>query len=249
MEVERVGFTVYPAIDIRGGKCVRLFQGDYNQETIYGDSPFDMAAEFVKQGAKWIHMVDLDGAKAGYRVNDESVVRVAKELDVNVQIGGGIRTEEDIEFYLEQGVDRIILGSSTIQNPQLVKKMLRKHGEKIAVGLDARDGYVAVDGWLETSQVKAVDLGCELADYGAKVFIFTDIAKDGTLEGPNVAAIAAMAEATGQEVIASGGVSQLADFTDLLAEREKGIGGAIVGQALYQKKFTLQAALKKVQQS
>lgn len=242
-----MAFTIYPAIDIRDGKCVRLFQGDYNKETIYGDSPFDMAAQFVEQGATWIHMVDLDGAKAGKRINDEAVARVAKELPVKVQIGGGIRTEEDIAYYMDQGVDRIILGSSTIQNPLLVKKMLQQYGEKIAIGLDARDGYVAVDGWLETSEVKAVDLGRELAEHGAEVFIFTDIAKDGTLAGPNVAAIAAMAEATGKEVIASGGVSQLEDLTELLAERKKGIGGAIVGQALYTKKFTLQEALKKVE--
>lgn len=239
-------FTIYPAIDIRDGKCVRLFQGDYNQETIYGDSPFDMAEQFVKQGANWIHMVDLDGAKAGERVNYEFVIRVAKELHVNVQIGGGIRTQEDIEYYLENGVDRIILGSTAIQNPKLVKKMLRAYGKKIAIGLDARDGYIAVDGWLETSKVKAVDLGCELAEHGAEVFIFTDISRDGTLTGPNVEAIASMAEATGKEVIASGGISQLTDFSELLAEREKGIGGAIVGQALYTNQFTLQEALQRV---
>lgn len=239
-------FTIYPAIDIRGGKCVRLFQGDYNQETVYGDSPVAMAEQFKAQGATWIHLVDLDGAKARKRVNDEHVVQIANELDVNVQVGGGIRTEEDVAYYLERNVQRIILGSSAIQNPDFVKKMLKQYGSKIAIGLDARGGYVAVDGWLETSEVKAVDLGRELVDHGAELFIFTDIAKDGTLQGPNVAAIAELAEATGQQVIASGGISELADFDALLKEKAKGIEGAIVGKALYTEQFTLRDALQKV---
>lgn len=239
-------FTIYPAIDIRGGKCVRLFQGDYNQETVYGDSPLAMAEKFQSEGATWIHLVDLDGAKARKRVNDAHVVQIAKELDVNVQIGGGIRSEEDVHYYLENGVNRIILGSSAIQNPDFVKKMLKQHGNNIAIGIDARDGYVAVDGWLETSEIKAVDLARELVEHGAEIFIFTDISKDGTLTGPNVKAIAEMAEATGKQVIASGGVSKLEDFDELLKEQEKGIEGAIVGKALYTNQFTLQDALRKV---
>lgn len=241
-------FTIYPAIDIRGGKCVRLFQGDYNQETVYGDSPLAMAEQFQEQGAAWIHLIDLDGAKERKRVNHEHVVQIAKELDVSVQVGGGIRTEADVYYYLEHHVQRIILGSSAIQNPDFVKDMLKQYGSKIAIGLDARDGYVAVDGWLETSEVKAVDLGRELVNYGAELFIFTDIAKDGTLAGPNVAAITKLAEATGQQVIASGGISELADIDALLQESEKGIEGAIVGKALYTKQFTLQEALQKVGQ-
>lgn len=239
-------FTIYPAIDIRGGKCVRLFQGDYNQETVYGDSPLAMAEKFQSEGATWIHLVDLDGAKERKRVNDAHVIQIAKKLDVNVQVGGGIRTEDDVHYYLENGVNRIILGSSAIQNPNFVKKMLKFHGDKIAVGIDARHGYVAVDGWLETSEIKAVDLAQELVEHGAEIFIFTDISKDGTLTGPNVKAIADMAEATGKQVIASGGVSKLEDFDDLLQEQKKGIEGAIVGKALYTKQFTLQDALRKV---
>lgn len=239
-------FTVYPAIDIRGGKCVRLFQGDYNQETVYGDSPLAMAEKFKAEGATWIHLVDLDGAKERKRVNDAHVIEIAKNVDVNVQVGGGIRTEEDVEYYLENGVNRIILGSSAIQNPDFTKQMLKRYGEKIAIGVDARDGYVAVDGWLETSEVKAVDLAKELVEHGAEIFIFTDISKDGTLSGPNVKAIADLAEATEKQVIASGGISQLSDFDALLREREKGIEGAIVGKALYTNQFTLQDALNKV---
>lgn len=244
--MESVTFTVYPAIDILGGKCVRLFQGDYNQETVYGDSPLVMAEKFKSEGATWIHLVDLDGAKERKRVNDAHVVQIATQLDVNVQIGGGIRSEEDVNYYLENGVNRIILGSSAIQNPDFVKKMLKQYGEKIAIGIDARNGYVAVDGWLETSEIKAVDLARELVDHGAEIFISTDISKDGTLTGPNVKAIAEMAEATGKQVIASGGVSKLEDFDELLREKEKGIEGAIVGKALYTNQFTLQDALRKV---
>ncbi len=230
---------------MRDGKCVRLVQGDYDQETVYGDSPFDMAEQFVRDGANWIHMVDLDGAKAKKRVNHEYVIRVAKELDVKVQVGGGIRTAEDIAFYLDQGVDRIILGSVAVNNPEFTKEMLQLYGgQRIVIGLDARDGYVATEGWLETSSVKAETLAQELARHGAEIFIFTDISRDGMLSGPNTAAITALAEATGKEVIASGGVSSLADLQELRAEADRGVGGAIVGKALYTNQFTLQEALK-----
>ncbi|MGO4888851.1 1-(5-phosphoribosyl)-5-[(5-phosphoribosylamino)methylideneamino]imidazole-4-carboxamide isomerase [Anaerobacillus sp. MEB173] len=235
-------FIIYPAIDMRGGKCVRLIQGDYNQETVYGDSPFDMAKLFADSGAEWIHMVDLDGAKDKQRVNHEHVVRVAKELNAKVQIGGGIRTAEDVRYYLENGVDRVILGSAAVSAPEFVKEMLATYGEKIAIGLDARDGYVATEGWLETSKVKATDLAQELVKAGAQVFIFTDISRDGMLTGPNVEAIAHLAEVTGKEVIASGGVSNLADLEQL--KGKQGIAGAIVGKALYTEKFTLEEALK-----
>ncbi len=235
--------TIYPAIDMRGGKCVRLLQGDYNKETVYGDSPFDMAKQFAEDGAKWIHMVDLDGAREGKRVNDRHVLEVANQLSARVQVGGGIRSEEDVAYYLENGVDRIILGSSAISDPDFVKRMLERYKEKIAIGIDARDGYVAVEGWLKTSEIKAVDLGKELAQHGAEVFIFTDISKDGTLSGPNVEAIAELGEATGKEVIASGGISNLDDVKSL-QHRSDSISGAIIGKALYTNQFTLKQALK-----
>ncbi len=242
-------FTIYPAIDMRGGKCVRLLQGDYNQETIYGDSPVDMAGEFAKSGASWIHMVDLDGAKQGARVNDQFVVEVKKKLGVQVQIGGGIRREEDVAYYLEQGIDRVILGSAAISHPEFVKKMLREYGPHIAIGIDARDGYVATEGWLETSNVKATELGQRLADAGAETFIFTDIATDGMLSGPNVEAIVEMAKATSKQVIASGGVSSIADLLALKEYEADGVAGAIVGKALYTNQFTLADALKEVASS
>jgi phosphoribosylformimino-5-aminoimidazole carboxamide ribotide isomerase len=239
-------FTIYPAIDMRGGKCVRLLQGDYNKETVYGDSPFEMARLFAEQGAQWIHMVDLDGAKEGKRMNDRFVLEVAKKLNVNVQIGGGIRTEEDIVYYLENGVARVILGSAAIANPPFVKEMLKKYGERIAIGLDAKNGFVATEGWLNTSNVKATELGKELAEAGAQTFIFTDIATDGMLSGPNVQAVAEMARVTGKNVIASGGVSSLEDLRTLTKFAADGVVGAIVGKALYTKQFTLAEALEAV---
>jgi phosphoribosylformimino-5-aminoimidazole carboxamide ribotide isomerase len=239
-------FTIYPAIDMRGGKCVRLLQGDYNKETVYGDSPFAMAKLFAEQGAEWIHMVDLDGAKEGKRINDRFVLEVAKNLNVKVQIGGGIRTEEDVAYYLGNGVDRVILGSAAISNPQFVKDMLAKYGSQIAIGIDAKNGFVATEGWLNTSTIKATDLGKELAAAGAETFIFTDIATDGMLSGPNVQAVAEMARVTGKNVIASGGVSSLEDLKWLKKFAEDGVVGAIVGKALYTKQFTVAEALKEV---
>lgn len=241
-----MSFMIYPAIDMRGGKCVRLTQGDYNQETIYGDSPFDMAKQFVDEGAEWIHMVDLDGAKDGKRINDEYVLRVVNELPAKVQVGGGIRTEEDVLHYLNKGVDRVIIGSLAVTNPELVKVWLAKYGEQIAIGLDAKDGYVATHGWIETSTLRAVDLGKELADAGAKTFIFTDIATDGMLTGPNVDAVIELAEATGAQIIASGGVSSLEDLRILQAVSGSGVTGAIVGKAIYTNKFTVKEAVEEV---
>ncbi|SDO46511.1 1-(5-phosphoribosyl)-5-[(5-phosphoribosylamino)methylideneamino]imidazole-4-carboxamide isomerase [Alkalicoccus daliensis] len=241
-------FTIYPAIDMRGGKCVRLLQGDYDKETVYGDSPFEMAKAFAEKGASWIHMVDLDGAKAGKPVNQEYVIRAAKELDANIQIGGGIRTPEDVAAYLEAGVARVILGSAAISDPDFVQSMLNEYGgEKIAIGIDARDGYVATHGWLETSEVRAEELGKELAEAGAETFIMTDISRDGMMSGPNVEAIASLGRATEKQVIASGGVSSMADLQELSQYSSKGISGAIIGKALYTDKIDLSQALAEVE--
>ena len=239
-----MSLTIYPAIDMRGGNCVRLLQGDYDQETIYGNSPFDMAKSFAAEGAEWIHMVDLDGAKDGKRVNDRFVIEAANKLKVKIQIGGGIRSEEDIVHYLENGVDRVIIGSIAVSNPEFAIEMIKKYGGKIAVGIDAKNGYVATHGWLDTSELKAVELGKRFAEAGAETFIFTDIATDGTLAGPNIAAVCEMAEVTGKNVIASGGVSSLADLNALASA--KGISGAIVGKALYENRFSLKEALELV---
>lgn len=237
-------FTIYPAIDMRGGKCVRLLQGDYEKETVYGDSPFEMAKKFAGEGAEWIHMVDLDGAKDGKRVNDEFVIKAAKELGVKVQIGGGIRTEDDINHYLENGVARVIIGSIAVSNPEFAEEMVRKYGAQIAIGLDAKNGLVATHGWLTTSEVTAVDLGKRFAEAGAETFIFTDIATDGTLAGPNVEATRQLAIETGKSVIASGGVSSLDELKALKSLKADGVSGAIVGKAIYEGRFSVKSALE-----
>jgi phosphoribosylformimino-5-aminoimidazole carboxamide ribotide isomerase len=239
-------FIIYPAIDMRGGNCVRLIQGDYEKETVYGNSPFDMAKNFAEQGAEWIHMVDLDGAKDGKRVNDQFVIQAAQKLNVKIQIGGGIRTEEDIAHYLDNGIERVIIGSQVVSDPNFAIEMIRKYGAKIAIGIDAKNGYVATHGWLNTSELKAVELGIRLAEAGAETFIFTDIATDGMLSGPNLEAIQQMAEETGKHIIASGGVSDLSDLLNLQQLLKIGVSGAIVGKAIYEGKFSVAEALKEV---
>jgi phosphoribosylformimino-5-aminoimidazole carboxamide ribotide isomerase len=239
-------FVIYPAIDIRDGKCVRLVQGDYNQETIYNENTLEAAKEWEAQGAEWIHLVDLDGAKAGYPVNHKLIGVIAAGVKVPVQIGGGLRTKKDVEMLLELGVSRVILGTAAIEDRSFVEEVLREYGDKIAIGIDARDGYVATRGWLETSEVKAEDLAVQLADKGAKTFIFTDISRDGMMGGPNVESIVRLAKVTGQHVIASGGVSQLSDLEKLAEHRNEGVAGAIVGKALYTGNIQLAEAVKKI---
>jgi phosphoribosylformimino-5-aminoimidazole carboxamide ribotide isomerase len=243
--IERGRFTLYPAIDIRGGQCVRLYKGDYNQETVYG-SPLDMAEEWAKQGAEWLHVVDLDGAKAGQPLNEALIIEIAQGFSVPVQVGGGIRTMAQVETYLANGVKRVILGTSAIKDPEFTALALKRFGGQIAIGLDARDGYVATEGWLDKSQTKADEVAIRLADQGARLFIFTDISKDGTLAGPNIEAAVHLAQASGVSVIASGGVSSLQDIRNLASRREEGISGAIIGKALYQGVFTLEDALQTV---
>ncbi|ANE46836.1 1-(5-phosphoribosyl)-5-[(5-phosphoribosylamino)methylideneamino] imidazole-4-carboxamide isomerase [Paenibacillus swuensis] len=240
-------FIIYPAIDIRGGKAVRLVQGDYNQETVYNDDPREAAAEWEAGGASWIHLVDLDGAKAGHPVNDALVGEIARSVKVPVQIGGGLRTQTDIERLLSLGVSRVILGTAAIEDRVFVQKVLQEYGDRIAIGLDARDGYVATRGWLETSQVKAEDLAVELAEHGARTFIFTDISRDGMMGGPNVEAIVSLAKVSGQTVIASGGVSQFSDLERLAEHAGQGIGGAIVGKALYTGSIDLAQAVRELE--
>ncbi|MDF2065136.1 1-(5-phosphoribosyl)-5-[(5-phosphoribosylamino)methylideneamino]imidazole-4-carboxamide isomerase [Bacillus sp. Cr_A10] len=239
---------VYPAIDMKGGKCVRLYQGDYEQETIYGDSPFDMAKNFADEGASWIHLVDLDGAKDGEKIHANEVIRIAKELPVSVQIGGGIRSKEDVQFYLEKGVNRVIIGSLAIAQPELVAELLEEFGgDRIVIGLDAKDGMVATHGWLETSSKSAVEVGQYFASKGAKHVIFTDIATDGTLLGPNLAANKELAQATGLSVIVSGGISSLKDLGEVaMLAKDTTVSGVITGKALYNNRFTLTEALQEV---
>lgn len=240
-------FTIYPAIDIRGGKCVRLIQGDYAQETVYNESPLAAALDWAGQGGKWIHLVDLDGAKAGQPVNHEIIGEIARNVKVPVQTGGGLRRVEDVELLLKLGVSRVIIGTAAIEDRPFVEQVLKSYGEQVAIGIDARNGYVATRGWLETSQVKAEELAVELAELGARTFIFTDISRDGMMQGPNVEAIVELARVSGQSVIASGGVSRYEDLERLSAYASQGVSGAIVGKALYTGSIVLaeaQAALK-----
>lgn len=235
-----MSFTIYPAIDVLNGKCVRLEQGNYEKETVYGESPARMARSFAEAGAEWIHMVDLDGAKQKEPVNHQTIIRAVQEVDVPVQVGGGIRTEADILLYLNAGVKRIVLGSVTITNPMFTKEMLQKYKEKIAIGIDAKDGFVATEGWLETSRVSAEVLAKEMSQFGAEVFIFTDISRDGMLNGPNIEACEQLKRVANVEVIASGGVAQLDDLKQLANSQ---VSGVIVGKAIYENRFSLKEAL------
>ncbi|WP_211184623.1 1-(5-phosphoribosyl)-5-[(5-phosphoribosylamino)methylideneamino]imidazole-4-carboxamide isomerase [Paenibacillus lemnae] len=237
-------FIMYPAIDIRGGMCVRLVQGDYNQETVYNDSPLKVARSWEEQGGKYIHLVDLDGAKAGHPVNDEIIAKIAATVGVPVQVGGGLRKLEDVERLLSLGVSRVIIGTAAIEDRVFTETVLGKYGDKVAIGIDARNGYVATRGWLETSEVQAEVLAKELAAKGAETFIFTDISRDGMMQGPNVEAIVSLAKASGRTVIASGGVTRLEDLTALSKHSADGVGGAIVGKALYTGSIDLAEAIE-----
>lgn len=239
-------FTIYPAIDIRGGKCVRLLQGDYAQETVFNESPLDAAKQWENLGGQFVHLVDLDGAKEGRPVNHELIGRIASSLNVPVQIGGGLRTFEDVKLLLSLGVSRVILGTAAIEDKAFTEKVLAEYGDKAAIGIDARNGFVATRGWLETSEVRAEDLAKELAAKGAETFIFTDISRDGMMQGPNVEAILSLAKASGKTVIASGGVTVQGDLERLAAHANDGIGGAIVGKALYTGNIDLASALAAV---
>lgn len=234
---------IFPAIDIIGGQCVRLVKGDYATASKVAEDPLETAKKFEAAGAKWIHMVDLDGAKAGHPVNTAIYERIAKETDLKVEVGGGIRTLETIEEYLSLGIARVILGSAALKNPQLVTDAVKRFGsDRIVVGIDAKDEMVATEGWLETSDVHYITLAKEMIARGVTTFIFTDISKDGTLSGVNVQQLRALAEATSGQcnIVASGGVHTI---DDIIACRELGLYGTIAGKSLYQGTLDLHEAI------
>lgn len=233
---------IFPAIDIRGGKCVRLTEGDFAQETVYGDNPADMAKRWAGEGAEFLHVVDLDGAVAGKPVNLDIIKTIAKSVDLPIQLGGGIRTLETITEVLKAGVTRVILGSIAVRQPELVKAACGAYGEKIVVGIDARKGQVAVDGWGVSGDVSAGELAERMAAAGVARIIYTDISRDGTLTGVNKEETEALALRAGIPVIASGGVGGLSDIQALSGA--KGIEGVIVGKALYAGALTLPDAIK-----
>lgn len=238
----KILMRIYPAIDIRGGNCVRLLNGDYDKETVYGSSPADMAKRWEASGADFIHVVDLDGAKSGGNENRAAVAEICAAVNIPVQQGGGIRSLDDVRAVLALGVSRAIIGTAAVENPNFVRRAVEEYGEKIAVGIDAKNGFVATDGWTKVSEKTAVEFACEMKALGVKTVIYTDIATDGTLAGPNTAEMAKMAEKTGLRVIASGGVGCEADLDAL---SKTGVEGVIVGKALYTGRIDLHKVVNK----
>jgi phosphoribosylformimino-5-aminoimidazole carboxamide ribotide isomerase len=243
---------IFPAIDLLDGKCVRLYQGDYDRSQVFNENPADMARSWLEQGATKLHLVDLDGAKVGEPINIpaiESIVNTVKThatQTVQIQVGGGLRNIESVSKLLNLGVDRAILGTVAVEQPELVAELCQRYPNRIIVGIDARNGKVATRGWLETSEVLATDLARQMADLGAAAIIYTDIHRDGTLSGPNLEALRELANTISIPTIASGGVSSLRDLLNLLSLESLGVTGAIVGRALYTGEVNLVEAIRAV---
>lgn len=231
---------IWPAIDLRGGKCVRLQQGDYARETIFSDDPVAMARSFAEQGAEYLHLVDLDGARDGKLTNLEVVKKIVAAVDMQCELGGGVRDQAAIQTLLDAGLARVVVGTKALKEPDWLRAMCQKFPDQIVLGIDARDGKVATHGWLETSNTSAVDLAKTLENEPLAAIIYTDIATDGMLQGPNCAAMREMAAAVRLPVVASGGVSAAGDVSQLL---DTGVAGVIIGRALYENRLTLSEAL------
>lgn len=234
---------IYPAIDIRGGRCVRLTEGRFDAETVFADDPAEMALKWAGMGAEFLHLVDLDGALAGEGKNVPVIERILQSVNIPVQLGGGIRNLETIEKLLALGVTRLILGSAAVNNPQLVEEACKKYPGHIAVGIDAKNGEVAIEGWGKGSGVAATELAKQMAAYGVETIIYTDISRDGMLSGVNVEATAALARACGVPIIASGGVASLEDIRRVKAVEADGVQGCIIGKAIYTGAVDLKEAL------
>lgn len=232
---------IIPAIDIKDGRCVRLYQGDFAQETVYSDDPVATARQWEEQGATRLHVVDLDGARSGRPVNTDAVLAIVQALGIPVQLGGGLRREEDIDAALSLGVERVILGTAAVEEADLVARMINRFGDQIIVGVDARNGMVATAGWTETATVQAGDLIEHMAGLGVRRVIYTDISRDGTLSGPNFSGLEALVHLGGPEIIASGGIASIEHLQRLV---RIGVEGAIVGKALYTGAINLATAIK-----
>lgn len=233
---------IYPAIDIIDGNCVRLVKGDYSQKTIYAEDPIGVAKDWESCGAEFIHVVDLDGAKSGDMPNFEIISNIARSVSCPIEVGGGIRDMECVDKYLDSGISRVILGTSALNNPKFVKEAVEKYGDKIAVGIDAKDGMVAVSGWEDVSDTSALEFAKEMEKIGVKYIIYTDIATDGMLMGPNIKAMKDMLDNVNVNIIASGGVTTIDDVEKLAAI---GVEGAIIGKALYTDNINLRDAILK----
>lgn len=234
---------IFPAIDLRGGQVVRLFQGDYDQETVYGSDPAAQARAFLDAGARFLHVVDLDGARDGTAANFDSIAAIARQGGLYMEVGGGIRTEERVRQYLELGVGRCILGTVAVKDFDFTARMARTYGERIAVGVDARDGYVAVNGWKELSREKGVDFCRRLRDAGVRTVIYTDISRDGAGRGTNLELYEELVKIEGLDVTASGGVSSLEELREL---ERMGVRAAILGKALYTGRLDLKTVIREV---
>lgn len=232
---------IYPAVDVRDGKCVRLTQGEFDKQTVYSDNPVDMALKWEKMGAQYLHVVDLDGARTGKAQNIAVISEMAVKMGIPVQVGGGIRTIEMIETVLGKGIERVILGTSAVKDPELVKRAVKTFENNVVIGIDAKDGMVAIEGWEKTSEFKAVDFARKMEELGAKTIIYTDISRDGMLNGPNLKAMEEMVNAVKIDIIASGGVGKLEDIKNL---KETGVSGVIVGRALYTGDVDLKQAIE-----
>ena len=232
---------LYPAIDLVGGKAVRLYKGDYAQMTIYSDDPLSVAKDFQKAGAKRMHLVDLEAAKSGVPENAETIRAIAENTDLFLEVGGGIRNLETVETYLSAGVNRVILGTAAVTDPAFLEAALAKYGEKIAVGVDLKDGFVAIKGWTETSELTAGEFFSRMEGLGVKTIICTDLSRDGAMKGTNRALYRELSEKFSIDLIASGGVSSIGDVTAL---KEMGLHGAIIGKAYYTGAIDLKQALE-----
>ncbi len=234
---------IIPAIDLRNGKCVRLYQGDYEKETVFSDDPVSIALRWQSEGARRLHLVDLDGAAKGELRNLDAIEKIVTAVDIPVQVGGGVRSLETIEHLLNLGVGRAILGTVAVENPELVDKACRRYGEQIIIGIDARDGWVATRGWLQQSSTTAGELAARMIGLGARRFIYTDIGRDGTLTSPNFEAVAELLSQVSIPVIAAGGISSVEHLTRLA---KLGVEGAIVGRAIYTGDVKLTEAIRSV---
>ena len=238
---------LYPAIDLKDGKCVRLRQGEFKDITVYSEHPYEIAMDFEKKGASFIHLVDLDGALKGHSVNEETIKKIVQSVNIPCELGGGIRTMEDIERILSYGIARVIIGTKAVSNPEFVKEAIERFGsDRIVVGVDAKNGLVAIEGWEQVSDKTAVSLCEAMKAIGVKHIVYTDISRDGMLTGPNVEMTCLLTEETGLDVIASGGVSSMEDLRNLSA---CGIKGAIMGKAIYEKRIDVEEAVKEFEKT